>query len=101
VTASELLAELGSMRTLVEAGADVDVPACESLIGRVNQHASSASRSELEALQENVRLLTVAVTARMQEIDDKLGRIREGRRGVQGYARLRSHSTAQRLRKRV
>ena len=99
--AADLLAELDATRCLVEAGDDVDVAACEALIGRVNQHAASASRADLEALQAGVEAMTAAVHARMGEIDGKLKKIREGHRGVHGYGSLRSHSTAQRLRKRV
>lgn len=85
----------------VEDDGDVDLKRCEALIARVNQHAASAPRAELEALQAGVTALTDAVQARMSKIDQKLSRIKKGRKGVHGYARLRSHSTAQRLRKRV
>lgn len=99
--AADLLTELDATRALVERGEDVDIVACEALIGRVNQYASSAPPAELESLQAAVGALTQSVQARMQAIDDKLKRISKGRKGVHGYARLRSHSTAQRLRKRV
>lgn len=99
--AADLLAALSETRSLVESGEDVDIAACEALIARVNEHAASAPRAELEALQAAVNGLTDAVQARMQEIDEQLKRIQKGHRGVHGYAQLRSHSTAQRLRKRV
>jgi hypothetical protein len=101
VSAADLLSELHTTRTRVEQGEDVDIASCEALIGRVNQHAASAPPAELESLQAGVKALTDAVQSRMTEIDQKLRRIRKGRKGVHGYARLRSHSTAQRLRKRV
>ncbi|MEC7947066.1 MAG: hypothetical protein VX265_05825 [Myxococcota bacterium] len=101
MSAADLLAELDATRSFVEAGEDVDIAGCEALIARVNQHASHASRADLEMLQAGVQALTEAVYDRMDEIDDKLKKIRDGHRGVHGYARLRSHSTAQRLRKRV
>lgn len=101
MTRPDLLTELHATRDLVERGEDVDIAACAALIGRVNQRAADAPPAELRSLQAGVGALTAAVEARMQEIDEKLQRIRHGRKGVHGYARLRSHSTAQRLRKRV
>lgn len=101
MSASGLLEELEAARAVVERGEDVDIAACEALIGRVNAHAAGAPRAELEALQAAVQALTDSVQERMRDIDAQLQKIQEGRRGVHGYAQLRSHSTAQRLRKRV
>lgn len=97
----DLLSELRATQDRVERGEDVDIAACQHLIARVNERAASAPRVELTALQSGVKALTDAVHDRMAEIDSKLRRIKKGRKGVHGYARLRSHSTAQRLRKRV
>lgn len=99
--AEDLLSELRTTQDCVERGEDVDIAACQHLIARVNQFAASAPPAELVSLQAGVKALTGAVHARMAEIDKKLRRIKKGRKGVHGYARLRSHSTAQRLRKRV
>jgi len=85
----------------LQAGEEVEVAECESLVQRVNAYASTAAVDELHLLKAGVDDLTEAVHARMAEIDHALKRVKEGRRGVQGYSQLRSHSTAQRLRKRV
>jgi adenylate kinase family enzyme len=92
---------LQAARARLQAGEEVEVAECEALIRRVNGYASTATTGELRLLKAGVDDLTEAVHARMEEIDEALQRVHDGRRGVHGYAQLRSHSTAQRLRKRV
>ena len=99
--ATGLAALLQATSGRLRAGEEVEAADCEALIQRVNTYAATAAVGELRLLKAGVDELTAAVHVRMAEIDQALQRAKEGRRGVQGYSQLRSHSTAQRLRKRV
>ena len=101
MTRAELIEALADTRERLERGDDIDVRECELLVQQVNTFAAKASPEDLGALKAGIEALTAAVQERMGEIDATLKRVLDGRRGVHGYSQLRSHRTAQRLRKRV
>ena len=101
MTRAELIEALADTRVRLERGEDIDVQECEVLVQKVNAFAANASPEDLGALKAGIEGLTAAVHERMGEIDATLKRVLDGRRGVHGYSQLRSHRTAQRLRKRV
>ena len=96
-----LLDEVHACRDRLSRPDDVDFDEYERLVARVTEVAPSLDTGQLTDLRDAFAELTEAAEARMEAVGEQLKQIQKSRRGVRGYARLRSHSTAQRLRKRA
>jgi hypothetical protein len=94
---SEIVDVLHSIRERVESGVIVDAAVSDQLMARIQGVVPQVSREDVAILHEELEGVMKLIAARHSELADELKRLRQSRKGLEGYNHIRGHDTEQRL----
>ena len=93
----EIVAVLQSIRERVESGILVDAAVSEQLMARIQGVVPQVSRADVVILNDELEAVMALIAGRHSDLADELKRLRQGRKGLEGYNHIRGHDTQQRL----
>jgi hypothetical protein len=92
-----LCEEFAAIRRQLEEGNEVDPPAIEALLARIEVEAPDMPRESVVELCGHVEFLEDFVRDAHEEIGNQLRKLSKGNWAMRSYTFLRSNSTGQRL----
>ena len=98
---ADLRARLDQAARAVSTDEVVDVQSLRELALEAVSTASLCTTHEKKAILLGVQRLQLALKSRMSKTTERLNGMGKGRRAVHGYASLRSHTTPQRMYRKV
>jgi hypothetical protein len=94
---SGIIEILHSIRGRVESGVVVDAAVSEQLMARIQGLVPQVSRDDVVLLHDELEAVMGLIAVRHTELADELKRLRQSRKGLDGYNHIRGHDTEQRL----
>ena len=93
----EIVTALHSIRERVESGVLVDAAVSDQLMAQIQGLVPQISREDVVVLHHELEAVMLLIATRHAALAEELKRLRQGRKGLDGYNHIRGHGVEQKL----